>query len=105
MDDDDDMGEMVGPSAESNSLNSDSDDDFGGGHNNGKDNDHTNFGKSLGYPNFFGGGFGRRSGIDTDEAPSSSLHESVADERNDSSEGEDDGLVEILVPGRKTTSM
>lgn len=96
------MGEMVGPSAET--LNSDSDDDFGGsGHNNNsKSDDNKSYGKSSGYPNFFTGGFGRRSGTDIDERPSSSLHESVADERNDRSDGEDDGLVEILVPGRKT---
>jgi SIT4-associating protein SAP185/190 len=104
IDDDDDMGEMVAPSAESNSF-SDSDDDFGGGQNNSKEYDHTSFGKSLGYPQFFGGGFGRRNQFDVDEGHSSSLHESGADERTDSSDGEDDGLVEILVPGRKTTSM
>lgn len=100
------MGEMVGPST--GSLNSDSDDDFGGGHNNSSkadnndNSDNKSHGKSSGYPNFFAGGFGRRIGIDIDERPSS-LHKSVADERNDSSEGEDDdGLVEILAPGRKT---
>jgi SIT4-associating protein SAP185/190 len=53
--------------------------------------------ESLGYSNFFGpsryGGYNRPYGRDGFED----------DEGNDSSDGED-GLVEILVPGRKSTS-
>ncbi|KAJ5762405.1 uncharacterized protein N7511_005787 [Penicillium nucicola] len=84
-DDDDEMGEMVGPS----SLGMiDSDDD----------EDEAIINESLGYSNLSGPG--RYSGFRRSRAVSSHYD----DEQNDSSDGEDDGLVEILVPGRKSST-
>lgn len=87
-DDDDEMGEMVGPSSNSGMMDSD-------------EEDEAIINESLGYSNFFAanryGGF-RRS---YDGNGQSSFDEDEEDE--DSSDGED-GLVEILVPGRKSSS-
>ncbi|PGH36879.1 SIT4-associating protein [[Emmonsia] crescens] len=87
-DDTDEMADIVGPNAELVSAYSD-------------EEDETLVGEPLGYSNFFDGaryasgasGTGIRSG-------GNMLLDS--EDRNDSSDGEeDDGLVEILVPGRK----
>jgi SIT4-associating protein SAP185/190 len=85
-DDDDEMGEMVGPTAGSDMLDSD-------------DEDEAIMNESLGYPdtganrykNFRKSHFGSASPFGDDD-------------QNDSSDGEDEGLVEILVPGRKSSS-
>lgn len=81
-DDDDDMGEMVGPSLGSDIMDSD-------------EEDEAIINESLGYPNLGPGRYKnfRRSRIG--ESP-------FGNEQDDSSDGEDDGLVEILVPGRKS---
>ncbi|KAF3388402.1 Extragenic suppressor of kinetochore protein 1 [Penicillium rolfsii] len=82
-DDDDEMGEMVGPSA-SGMVVSD-------------DEDEAIINESLGYSNL--PGQTRYSGF-RPRAVSSHFD----DEQDDSSDGEDDGLVEILVPGRKSST-
>lgn len=64
-DDDDEMGEMVGPTG----------DDF-------NSSDDENLGEPLDFSRY---GVGR-----------------PLEEQQDDSDGEDDGLVEIMVPGRKT---
>ncbi|KAL2005756.1 hypothetical protein VTN00DRAFT_10249 [Thermoascus crustaceus] len=91
-DDDDDMGEMVGPGTSTGSGLTDSDDE-----------DEAIINESLGYSNFFGPsryGLGGRSRI-----LGSHFDDDDDDEQNDSSDGEeDDGLVEILVPGRKSSA-
>ena len=81
-DDDDEMGEMVGPSVGSTMMDSD-------------DDDEAIINESLGYPNRYQNF--RRSRI----GPSAFGDD---DEQNDSSDGEDEGLVEILVPGRKNST-
>lgn len=73
-DDDEDIGDMLGPSA------SYSDDD---------DDDETIIREALGYSTF----------LAPDTHPSGG-----SPDRNDSSDGEDEGLVEILVPGKRTPS-
>ncbi|KAJ5168387.1 uncharacterized protein N7482_003981 [Penicillium canariense] len=82
--DDDEMGEMVAPTA-SGMVDSD-------------DEDEAIINESLGYSNIPGqtryGGFQRPRAV--------SSH--FDDDQNDSSDGEDDGLVEILVPGRKSST-
>ncbi|KAJ6101054.1 hypothetical protein N7499_000684 [Penicillium canescens] len=83
-DDDDEMGEMVGPSS-MGMIDSD-------------DEDEAIINESLGYSNLSGPG--RYSGFRRSRAVSSHYD----DEQNDSSDGEDDGLVEILVPGRKSST-
>lgn len=83
-DEDDEMGEMVGPSA-SGMIDSD-------------DEDEAIINESLGYSNL--PGQTRYSGFRRPRAASSHFD----DEQNDSSDGEDDGLVEILVPGRKSST-
>ncbi|KAL2365819.1 hypothetical protein RJZ56_001274 [Blastomyces dermatitidis] len=85
----DEMGDIIGPNAELVSAYSD-------------EEDETLVGEPLAYSNFFGsvpfgssasGSRFRGAGVDI-------LHGS--EDRHDSSDGEeDDGLVEILVPGRK----
>lgn len=83
-DEDDEMGEMVGPST-SGMIDSD-------------DEDEAIINESLGYSNLpaqtrYGGyGQSRNAGSHFD------------DDQNDSSDGEDEGLVEILVPGRKSST-
>ncbi|KAL4752902.1 hypothetical protein BDW72DRAFT_169892, partial [Aspergillus terricola var. indicus] len=80
-DDDDDMGEMVGPSMESHMMDSDEEED-------------AILNESLGYPELGPGQY--------KSFRSSRLgHSPFGDDQNDSSEGEDEGLVEILVPGKK----
>lgn len=81
VDDDDDMGEMVGPSIESHMLDSD-------------EEEEAILNESLGYPELGPGQYKsfRSSRIG---------HSPFGDEQDDSSEEEDEGLVEILVPGRK----
>lgn len=83
-DDDDEMGEMVGPSA-SGMVDSD-------------DEDEAIINESLGYSNL--PGQTRYSGFRRPRAVSSHFD----DDQDDSSDGEDDGLVEILVPGRKSST-
>jgi SIT4-associating protein SAP185/190 len=83
-DEDDEMGEMVGPSA-TGMIDSD-------------DEDEAIINESLGYSNL--PGQTRYSGFRRPRAVSSHFD----DEQNDSSDGEDDGLVEILVPGRKSST-
>ncbi|OJD16400.1 hypothetical protein AJ78_03430 [Emergomyces pasteurianus Ep9510] len=88
-DDTDEMGDIVGPAKTERASAS-------------SDEDEALIGEPLGYSNFFEGtrygsssapGTGLRSGGDLLIA---------SDDRDDSSDGEeDDGLVEILVPGRK----
>lgn len=82
--DDDEMGEMVGPSG-IGMMDSD-------------DEDEAIINESLGYSNLSGPG--RYNGFRRSRAVSSHYE----DEQNDSSDGEDDGLVEILVPGRKSST-
>ncbi|KAJ5923549.1 hypothetical protein N7454_008794 [Penicillium verhagenii] len=82
--DDDDMGEMVGPSA-TGMLDSDDEED-------------AIINESLGYSNLPHPN--RYTGFRRPRAVSSHYD----DEQNDSSDGEDDGLVEILVPGRKSST-
>ncbi|KAI9040992.1 uncharacterized protein KD926_007534 [Aspergillus affinis] len=81
-DDDDDMGEMVGPSLGSDMMDSD-------------EEDEAIINESLGYPNLGPGRYKNFRRSHSGESP-------FGDEQNDSSDGEDDGLVEILVPGRKS---
>lgn len=83
-DEDDDMGEMVGPSA-SGMIDSD-------------DEDEAIINESLGYSNL--PAQSRYSGFRRSRAVGSHFD----DDHNDSSDGEDDGLVEILVPGRKSST-
>lgn len=89
-DDDDEMGELVGPSSGSGLLDSD-------------EEEEAIINESLGYANFFGGnrygGFRRSYGRNGQ----SSFDDDDDDDDDDSSDGED-GLVEILVPGRKSFS-
>ncbi|PYH45271.1 uncharacterized protein BP01DRAFT_47539 [Aspergillus saccharolyticus JOP 1030-1] len=84
-DDDDDMGEMVGPSADPRMMDSD-------------EEDEAIMNESLGYPDL---GPGRYMGFSRSRMGASPFGD---DEENDSSDGEDDGLVEILVPGRKAST-
>jgi SIT4-associating protein SAP185/190 len=79
-DDEDDMGEMVGPSHGSEMLDSD-------------EEDEAIMNESLGYPRY-------RSFRRSQFGPSPFGN----DDDDDSSDGEDDGLVEILVPGRKPSA-
>jgi SIT4-associating protein SAP185/190 len=83
-DDDDEMGEMVGPS--SGMMDSD-------------DEDEAIINESLGYSNLSGPG--RYNNFPRPRAVSSHYED---DDQNDSSDGEDDGLVEIVVPGRKSST-
>ncbi|KAJ5759155.1 hypothetical protein N7520_006311 [Penicillium odoratum] len=82
--DDDEMGEMVGPSA-TGMIDSDDEDD-------------AIINESLGYSNLPHPS--RYTGFRRPRSVSSHFD----DEQNDSSDGEDDGLVEILVPGRKSST-
>ncbi|KAE8350667.1 SIT4 phosphatase-associated protein-domain-containing protein [Aspergillus coremiiformis] len=82
-DDDDDMGEMVGPSVGSDMMDSD-------------EEDEAIMNESLGYPDL---GPGRYKSFRRSRFGVSPFGD---DDQNDSSDGEDDGLVEILVPGRKS---
>jgi len=86
-DDDDDMGEMVGPGTSTGMMDSD-------------DEDEAIINESLGYSSFYGSsryGGSRPLGSHFDDEDE--------DEQNDSSDGEeDDGLVEILVPGKKPST-
>lgn len=84
-DDDDDMGEMVGPSGGSG-MNDSSDEE-----------DEAIMNESLGYPDL---GAERYKTFRRSRAGASPFDDD-GDDQNDSSDGEDDGLVEILVPGRK----
>lgn len=83
-DDDDEMGEMVGPSA-TGLIDSD-------------EEEEAIINESLGYSNLTGPN--RYSGLRRSGDPSAHAE----DEANDSSDGEDDGLVEIQVPGRKSST-
>ncbi|KAJ5101678.1 hypothetical protein NUU61_003900 [Penicillium alfredii] len=83
-DDDDEMGEMVAPTA-SGMVDSD-------------DEDEAIINESLGYSNLSGPE--RYNNLRRSRAVSSHFD----DEQNDSSDGEDEGLVEILVPGRKSST-
>ncbi|KAG0160120.1 hypothetical protein PDIDSM_7647 [Penicillium digitatum] len=83
-DDDDEMGEMVGPGG-IGMMDSD-------------DEDEAIINESLGYSNL--SGLGRYNNFRRPRAVSSHYE----DEQNDSSDGEDDGLVEIMVPGRKSST-
>ena len=83
-DDDDEMGEMVSPGVSGDQAIMDSDEE-----------DEAFMNESLGYPNLFS--MGKYKGY------RGSNYEEDA-EQNDSSDGEDDGLVEILVPGRKSSA-
>lgn len=83
-DDDDEMGEMVAPTA-SGMVDSD-------------DSDEAIINESLGYSNLSGPE--RYNNLRRSRAVSSHFD----DEQNDSSDGEDEGLVEILVPGRKSST-
>ncbi|KAG5295005.1 SIT4-associating protein SAP190 [Histoplasma ohiense] len=88
-DDTDEMGDIVGPHTELVSTYSD-------------EEDGTLVGEPLGYSNFFESApyGGSTSGTRMRNAGGNVLLDSK--DRNDSSDGEeDDGLVEILVPGRK----
>lgn len=81
-DDDEDIGAIIGPSS---SYSDDDDED-----------DETIIREALGYSTF----------LASDTHPgdgSGNMHLDSA-ERNDSSDGEDEGLVEILVPGKRATS-
>lgn len=84
VEEDDEMGEMVAPSA-AGIIDSDEEED-------------AIINESLGYSNLTGPN--RYSNL----RRSRDLGKSFDDEQNDSSDGEDDGLVEILVPGRKSSS-
>ncbi|KAL1870979.1 sporulation-induced protein [Paecilomyces lecythidis] len=90
VEDDDEMGEMVGPSTSSGAGMTDSDEE-----------DEAIINESLGYASFYGPGrytaTGRPRVIGSHFGPD-------ADEQDDSSDGEDEGLVEILVPGRKSSA-
>ncbi|KAJ5138820.1 SIT4 phosphatase-associated protein family [Penicillium bovifimosum] len=83
-DDDDEMGEMVGPS---------------GGLMDSDDEDEAIINESLGYSNLSGPR--RYNNFPRSRAVSSHYED---DDQNDSSDGEDDGLVEIRVPGRKSST-
>lgn len=82
---DDDMGEMVGPSVGGSGM-MDSDDE-----------DEAIINESLGYPNL---GADKYKNLEKPRVGGSPYGD---DEQNDSSDGEE-GLVEILVPGRKSPS-
>lgn len=82
-DDDDEMGEMVGPSVGTSMMAADSDDE-----------DEAIINESLGYPNL-GANRYKNYGASPYGAD---------DGQNDSSDGEEEGLVEILVPGRKNST-
>ncbi|KAF9250237.1 hypothetical protein LCP9604111_3753 [Penicillium roqueforti] len=82
-DDDDEMGEMVGPSG-IGMMDSD-------------DEDEAIINESLGYSNLSG-----PARYNNFRSRAVSSH--YDDEQNDSSDGEDDGLVEIMVPGRKAST-
>lgn len=82
-DDDDDMGEMVGPSGGTDMMDSD-------------EEDEAIMNESLGYPDL---GPGRYKSFRRSRFGVSPFGD---DDQNDSSDGEDDGLVEILVPGKKS---
>jgi SIT4-associating protein SAP185/190 len=89
----DDMGEMVGPSSGHDMIDSD-------------DETEAIMNESFGYSNLFGtsryGEVGRSHIRDNSRRPHFNAD---ADDHNDSSDGEeDDGLVEILFPGRKAPS-
>lgn len=90
-DDDDEMGEMVAPSSGADLMDSD-------------EEEEAIINESLGYASFFGpsryGGFSRSYSKDE---RGRSIFDDDGDEHNDSSDGEDDGLVEILVPRRKSS--
>lgn len=81
-DDDDEMGEMVGPSVGSSMMAADSDDE-----------DEAIINESLGYPSLGANRFKEYAG-----SPYGGDNG-----QNDSSDGEEEGLVEILVPGRKNS--
>lgn len=83
--DDDEMGEMVGPSVGSGMMDSD-------------DEDEAIINESMGYPNI---GADRYKNLPTHRSP---FDDDNDEQNNDSSDGEDDGLVEILVPGRRSSS-
>ena len=87
-DDDEEMGEMVGPNFSTGSGAMDSDEE-----------DEAIINESLGYSNLFS--VGKYKGYHGSQPPRSNFED---DEQNDSSDGEDDGLVEILVPGRKSST-
>lgn len=86
-DDDDEMGEMVGPSVGTSMMAADSDDE-----------DEAIINESLGYPNL---GANRYKDFGASGIGASPYGED--DGQNDSSDGEEEGLVEILVPGRKNS--
>jgi SIT4-associating protein SAP185/190 len=86
-DDDDEMGEMVAPSG-TGLVDSD-------------DEDEAIINESLGYSNLTGPA--RYSNFRRSHTVGSHFDDDD-DEQNDSSDGEDDGLVEILVPGRKSST-
>lgn len=79
--DDDEMGEMVGPSVGSGMMDSD-------------DEDEAIINESLGYPNL---GADRYKNLRRSQAGESPFGD------QNSSDEEDEGLVEILVPGRKSS--
>lgn len=85
--DDEEMGEMVGPSSTGPDL-MDSDEE-----------DEAIINESLGYSNPFSSG--KYKGYRNSHAMGTNPDD---EEKNDSSDGEDDGLVEILVPGRKPST-
>lgn len=82
------MGEMVGPSLSVGSGMMDSDEE-----------DEAIINESLGYSNLFS--VGKYKGYHGSHALGSNFDD---EDQNDSSDGEDDGLVEILVPGRKSST-
>ncbi|KAJ5983747.1 hypothetical protein N7481_005846 [Penicillium waksmanii] len=84
-DDDDEMGEMVAPTA-TGMIDSD-------------DEDEAIINESLGYSNH--PSQARYDGFRRSRVVSGSHFD---DDQNDSSDGEDDGLVEIHVPGRKSST-
>ncbi|KKK19611.1 extragenic suppressor of kinetochore protein [Aspergillus rambellii] len=85
-DDEDDMGEMVGPSFGSDMMDSD-------------EEDEAVLNESLGYPELGSGQYKSFRGSRMGHSPFGN------DEQSDSSDGEDDGLVEILVPGRRSSGL
>lgn len=87
-DEDEEMGEMVGPSLSVGSGMMDSDEE-----------DEAIINESLGYSNLFL--VGKYKGYHGSHALGSNFDD---EDQNDSSDGEDDGLVEILVPGRKSST-
>lgn len=87
-DEDEEMGEMVGPSLSVGSGMMDSDEE-----------DEAIINESLGYSNLFS--VGKYKGYHGSHALGSNFDD---EDQNDSSDGEDDGLVEILVPGRKSST-